>query len=286
MNDVDLNDCRELQREVQQMLGRCLLRLQQYEKLVKAIVASHEVLVSGPGPTFESNREERIADVANKTLGTLIGQLLGTYVTRGAQENNAEVDAPDGIFSYKMKMNLQMSVEDFDRTQSDLRELVELRNNLVHHFIDQHDLWNSGGCNAAKESLTMAYSRIDQHFARLRSWAESMDQINRIAADFVKSDTFSDLLFNGIAPDGSVDWPAAGVVRALRKAADELAVNEWTLVAAAEKWVAQRYPDQLPAKYGCKSWRQVMNESRLFEIQYREMNGPSAAWYRPKRHDA
>jgi hypothetical protein len=36
-----------LQREVQRLLGRCLLRLQQYERLMKAIVAHHDI--SGPG---------------------------------------------------------------------------------------------------------------------------------------------------------------------------------------------------------------------------------------------
>ena len=36
-----------LQREVQRMLGRCLLRLQQYEQLMKAIVAHHEISASG-----------------------------------------------------------------------------------------------------------------------------------------------------------------------------------------------------------------------------------------------
>ena len=39
-----------LQREVQRMLGRCLLRLQQYEKLMKAIVAHHEISASGSPP--------------------------------------------------------------------------------------------------------------------------------------------------------------------------------------------------------------------------------------------
>lgn len=34
------------------------------------------------------------------------------------------------------------------------------------------------------------------------------------AAEFVQSDVFHDLVVNGIAPDGTVDWPAAGIVRA------------------------------------------------------------------------
>jgi hypothetical protein len=33
-----------LQREVQRMLGRCLWKFQQYERLLKAIVAQHEVV--------------------------------------------------------------------------------------------------------------------------------------------------------------------------------------------------------------------------------------------------
>ena len=269
-----------LQREVQRMLGRCLLRLQQYEQLMKAIVAHHEI--SASGSPLESNLAERIADAANKTLGTLVGTLLGTYVTSGDQDEVAEPDAPDNIISFKMKMSLRMSAEDFDTTQNDLKELVLLRNNLVHHFIDQHDLWSLDGCRGAQESLVAAYSRVDQNFEQLRGWAEHMDQARRLAAEFAQSDAFRDLVINGIAPDGSVDWPAAGIVRALREAADQLAVDEWTPVATAGRWIAERYPDQLPAKYGCSSWRQVVHESRLFELRYREVNGQRAAWYRPK----
>ena len=270
-----------LQREVQRMLGRCLLRLQQYEQLMKAIVAHHEI--SASGSPFESNQAERIADAANKTLGTLVGTLLGTYVTSGEQDEVAEPDAPDNIISFKMKMSLRMSAEDFDTTQNDLKELVLLRNNLVHHFIDQHDLWSLDGCRGAQESLVAAYSRVDQHFEQLRGWAEHMDQARRLAAEFAQSDAFRDLVINGIAPDGSVDWPAAGIVRALREAADQLAVDEWTPVATAGRWIAERYPDQLPAKYGCSSWRQVVHESRLFELRYREVHGQRAAWYRAKQ---
>ena len=263
------------------MLGRCLLRLQQYEKLMKAIVAHHEI--SASGSPLESNQAERIADAASKTLGTLVGTLLGAYVTTDEVEDASEPDAPDDIISFKVKMSLRMSVEDYDRTQNDLKELVLLRNNLVHHFIDQHDLWSLDGCRDAHDSLVAAYSRIDQHFEQLRGWAEHMDQARRLAAEFAQSDAFRDLVINGIAPDGSVDWPAAGIVRVLREADAELAIEGWTPVASAGRWIAERYPDQLPAKYGCSSWRQVVHESRLFELRYREVNGQRAAWYRAKQ---
>ena len=63
-----------LQHEVQRLLGRCLLRLQQYEHLIKALVGHHEI--EGPAHALESIRAARVADTASKTLGTLVGNLL------------------------------------------------------------------------------------------------------------------------------------------------------------------------------------------------------------------
>ncbi|WP_329957955.1 OST-HTH/LOTUS domain-containing protein [Stenotrophomonas sp. 232] len=91
-------------------------------------------------------------------------------------------------------------------------------------------------------------------------------------------------MIHGIAPDGSVDWPSAGIVRALRDAAAELAIDGWTPVASAGRWIAERLPEHLPAKYGCSSWRQVVHESRLFELRYRDVGGQRAAWYRAKQN--
>ena len=270
-----------LQRDVQRLLGRCLLRLQQYERLMKAIVAHHDI--SGPAHSLEAIRAARIEETATRTLGTLVGQLLGSYVvTEEGDAGNQDPDPPVDVISFRMRAQLNLSAEDYARTQDDLKDLVSLRNSLVHHFIDQHDLWTVDGCRAAQDALTASYTRIDQHFEQLRGWAEHMDQARRLAAEFVQSDVFHDLVINGIAPDGTVDWPAAGVVRALRDAASELAVDGWTPVAAAGRWISERHPEQLPAKYGCSSWRQVVHESRLFELRYRNVDGQRAAWYKAR----
>ncbi|MBN8714042.1 MAG: OST-HTH/LOTUS domain-containing protein [Xanthomonadales bacterium] len=247
---------------------------------MKAIVAHHEI--SATGLPLVSDQEQRITDAASKTLGTLVGTLLGSCVITDAMENASGPDARDDTMSFKMKVNLHTSIGDYDRIQSDLKELVLLRNNLVHHFIDQHDVWSLDGCRSARDTLTAAYNRIDQHFEQLRSWAEHMDEARRLAAEFCQSDTFHDLVIHGIAPDGSVDWAAAGIVRTLREAAAELAVDGWTQVDAAGRWVAERHPDHPPAKYGCSSWRQVVHESRLFELRYRDVDGKRVAWYRTK----
>ncbi|MCM2479170.1 hypothetical protein G4L37_06890 [Serpentinimonas maccroryi] len=249
---------------------------------MKAIVAHHDI--AGPAHALESIRTQRIADTATKTLGTLVGFFVGSYVVTDEADNSDEVEdkAPNDVMSFRMRTSMSMSAEDYARTESDLKELVLLRNNLVHHFIDQHDLWSLDGCRGANDALLAAYSRIDEHFEQLRGWAEHMDQARRLTAEFVQSDAFHDLVANGIAPDGTVDWPAAGIVRVLREAAGALAVDGWTPVASAGRWITERHPEQLPGKYGCSSWRQVVHESRLFELRYRDVDGRRAAWYRPK----
>lgn len=271
-----------LQREVQRLLGRCLLCLQQYERLIKALVAHHEI--DGPVDALESSRAKRIANVAGKTLGNLVGQLLGSYLVSEEADASDEITArtASDTVSFGMRMKLLMPADDYARIESGLKELVQLRNSLVHHFMDQHDLWSLEGCQGAHDALLAACSRIDQHFEQLRGWAVQMDQVRKLMAEFVLSNAGYDLIVNGIAPDGTVHWPAAGIVHELRNAARELAVDGWTPVAVAGHWIADRDPEQQPAKYGCSSWRQVVHESRQFELRYRDIDGQRAAYYRPK----
>ena len=267
-----------LQREVQRLLGRCLLRLQQYERLIKAIVTGYEI--SGPAHALEAVRAARMTATAGKTLGTIVGELLGSYVVTNEVDTpiKASTDTSDAHISIGSR--LQLSDADFARTENDLRELVLLRNNLVHHFIDQHEIGTLDGCRSGRDALIAAYSRIDQHLEELRTWAEDMQEARRALAEVVQSDAFRDHLVNGTYPDGTVFWPGAGIVRALQEAASELAVDGWTTVEEAARWITEWYPEQQPANYGCSSWRHVVHESRSFELRYFEVGGRRVARYR------
>jgi hypothetical protein len=88
MNDQEL---RAQQRDVQRLLGRCLLRLQQYERLMKAVVAHHDL--SGPAHTLEKTRAAHIDDGSTKTLGTLVRQLFGSYLVTAKTDAGADTTA-------------------------------------------------------------------------------------------------------------------------------------------------------------------------------------------------
>ena len=57
----------EGQLDVQRWLGRCMLRLQQYERLMKTLLAHHEL--AGPVDTLEAQQAANVEMVSDKTLG-------------------------------------------------------------------------------------------------------------------------------------------------------------------------------------------------------------------------
>tara|TARA_R110002049_G_scaffold242174_3_gene416006 strand:- start:3271 stop:4140 length:870 start_codon:yes stop_codon:yes gene_type:complete len=278
-NDHELQP---LQHEAQRLLGRNLLMLQQYERQIKAIVA-HQRL-SGPSDALGEVRAAQIDGTARKTLGTLVGDLLGSYVVAGDVEalEDEGAGSSDSVNWIDMQMKPSLPDADFAQAAADLKELVHLRNNLVHHFIDQHDLWSSEGCRSAQSALIADYNRIRQNYERLREWAGDMDRMRQAMSEALQSKEVHDLIVNGVAPVDSANWHFAGVLGPLREALGAIAVDGWASVEEAGTWIEERYPEQLPAKYGCRRWRQVVHEAPKFELRYLNIDGKRSACYRDR----
>lgn len=276
------DDVPAIQHIVQRKLGRCLLRLQQYERQLKAIVAHCELI--GPADRLSMIREQKVACAQNKTMGTLMGMLTGSFLTSplpNEEESQMEADVGDQIW-LRHRYRLEMTAEHYEAMKADLKELVDLRNKLVHHFIEHFDLWSESGCQAADGFLEESYKTINRHCLNLQCWAKTMIEAQAKMASFIQSQTFEDVL-DGIRVDGSVDWPGSGICSCLREAETKLAEGGWTRLEAAIRWIGGTYPEQTPNRYGCNSWRHVLHESRQFEIRKSQAdNETTAVWYRSK----
>lgn len=268
------------QHQVQRLLGRCLLRLQQYERLLKAVIADHEL--SGALGSWESNRARRISEASTRTLGALAQELFGGVIFAVESAGPDFIDGSEDELWIRTCVRIQLSEQEYATQRTEMKQLVELRNRLVHHFIDDHEIWTIAGCRAAEQALVEAYERIDVHVARLSRWASEMHQARKHMAELVQSDVVTNYFFDGIMPDGGVFWPGAGIVRALREAATELGRDGWTPVVEASVWITSRYPKQIPARYGCRSWRHALHESGLFELSWRDIHGQRSSWYRER----
>lgn len=275
----------DLQRTVQRKLGRCMLQLQQYERLLKVMVAHSEL--SGPAERLQELRDEKVACVHKKTLGTLVGMLTESYLKLPDLPDESEhAERSDRIwFSFRYQMELPE--ERYVETKAALKELVDLRNELVHHFLQRFDLWSAEGCVAAEAYLDESYETIDGHYLTLRDWAKSMDEARQLMASFMQTQEFKDAVFDGIWVDGTVHWPSSGITACLHEAENKLAQVGWTPLFEAIRWIAKTYPEQTPKRYGCGSWRHVIHESQQFEIrkQNQAEGGPTVVWYRSRSRE-
>jgi len=163
----------DLQRTVQRKLGRCMLQLQQYERLLKAMVAHSEL--SGPPERLQAIHDEKVACAHKKTLGTLVGMLTESYLKLPDLADEPEQGEPSDQIWISFRCQMELPEEHYAETKVALKELVDLRNELVHHFLQRFDLWSVDGCIAAESYLDESYETIDGHYLTLRDWAKSMD---------------------------------------------------------------------------------------------------------------
>ena len=271
---------------IMQKLGRCVLRLQQYEILMKRMVANHEI--SGYADELKEKLDSRKAQVNSKTLGQLIGELTGSYLKTPEEEprsGQAASEPPrDPKRTYlQLHYRLKMDEEQYRQTREGLCQLVALRNELVHHFMERFNLWDAPGRRAANRSLDDAYRTIDSHFQMLLRWARSMDQARRKVIADIASGNAGGHRVAGTRPE--TDWPNTPIVRQLLAAERDCNEGGWTRLSRAREYIHERRPDLTPMRYGCKSWRQVLQESRLFVIEKRETGNPEVkqVWYRSTR---
>ena len=284
--DVD-GVLKALQHEVQRKLGRCMLRLQQYEQLLKTMVVG--MAVKGPIERFQAVQDQKLADMRTKTLGTLVSMFTGNHLTAALPDVEAGPgdDAGTGVQSVdvawaSMRFNISMSPERYAQTKDGLAELVALRNDLIHHFLERFDIFDGSGCCVAATHLDACYEQIDVHFERLKDWARSLAETQALASSFLQSKSFEDMFVHGINPDGSVCWARSTIVECLHKAETACQVGGWTSLDTAIEFISKENRDQVPSRYGCKTWRQVLRKSGLFELRSigGSVGNSGETWYR------
>ncbi len=277
------------QREVQRKLGRCMFRLQQYEILAKALVGHREL--SAPAGKMHEVRAKSLALAASKTLGQLVGELTGSFLKplQSEPENNS-AESEDGFGDdqqawFRFSNAIELPPERRQQLMQDLADLVKMRNELVHHFIERFDVFTIDGCLVADNYLQGCYETIDGHFLTLKAWVEGVNGARKAAADFMQSPEFLDFFMSVVVPDvKGVDWPSSRIVQLLKGEEEASAVEGWTLLNAAIPAIRAKEPEQTPKQYGCSSWREVIHKSQLFEIRKTKSAGENGTlvWYRSK----
>jgi hypothetical protein len=266
-----------------------MLRLQQYEKMLKSLVAS--AALEGPVEKLSVIRTQRVDDASDKTLGTLVRMLTASHLTSEATAGKADAsrasndDKSSDVAWAGIHLNISMPPERYEQTKVGLAELVALRNDLIHHLIERFDMFSESGCSAASDHLDECYEKIDSHFRILATWATSMIEASALMSSYMTSKAFEDAFVHGISPDGSVCWARSTIVECLCRAEMACRVEGWTSLDVAIRLISKEHQDQRPGRYGCKTWRQVLKRSGQFELRSAPASNGTVGqtWYRSLR---
>ncbi len=159
-------DANEAQRLVQQKLGRVMLRMQQLERMLKAVIA-HSDITDTPAVSAQDYLQKRTKKFETKSLGLLVDEVTQKFFQIESFPQKPEKEASADQDDFRFQMNINLDAEKFRRLKTDLKNLITLRNRIVHHLIEEFDISSAHGCRAAVKYLEESYETVDRTYGSL-----------------------------------------------------------------------------------------------------------------------
>lgn len=250
-------DLVKVRDEVFRKIGRNLLKFQNIEHLLKAIITTSSF--SGFVSELENNFLRRKEDVHTKTMGLLIKQYLENTYSDNNQSAKLDSEITEAYFS--TKLSFSADAEYLEMKKQSLQSLVEDRNNLVHHLLLKIDLHSVESClemseyldhqrekqNVEEEELKSILKNISDAWAELKVFYDSEEGLKSIELSFLQS---------------------SSVVTALCELSTSIARPDgWALLDNVGRELHTTMPDEiskLKKKY--KSLKEIILACELFEL--------------------
>ncbi|MFM4832999.1 OST-HTH/LOTUS domain-containing protein [Aeromonas media] len=268
-------DLNELKEHIALEYGRSLLQLQQFELTLKATLPT--LKVCGFFDELAGNIERDRQLLGGKTLGHLVGQ----WSQRTTLEDEQEID--DDALNGRGYFRFSFGLEDGEWMNEKLKQLVELRNELVHHFLSRFALNSEASCQEAIRYLTTAANVIKDNREALHSLLTAVEKAKSELLEFMNSPEGEHFLLSGILPGEPVnDWENTTIIQQLKCEERRIGKDGWTQLKEAISSIGQRRPGLSPKLYGCGSWREIIHRSQLFEVEKRPSPTGVMVWYRTR----
>jgi len=166
-----------------------------------------------------------------------------------------------------------------------LEDLVRKRNYLVHHFLEDFDVYEEEGCLKAEQFLENLLLQTIEWLNELKAFNTIVNQASRELARRMADPNVSCRLFS-VPPSNRDEWDVLDEVKALRDAEKLRAPDGFTDLANATAYLSSLgIAKDAFRQIGLSSWQQLVAESGCFEIIKRkdETSGKWVRWYRSKQ---
>ena len=266
----------ECKDEVLKKLGRNLLGFQEAEHQLKWLAARKQI--SGMSDELKSIAEKTHQQVAKDTLG---GALRRT--TEDAHLSERDREKIEAAVAEHGGVHLELSFDFFgpdgERDTSwhkPLEALLEARNGLVHHFLEQFDLATPEGCRAAADHLDGQREEYSPVVADLGQRCEHVAQAAEMHAAALKQpDIRAEILHGPLR---------IKLESQLQKVATEKARDDgWTYLNLAGQKLAADAPElfrRLRMAFGYSGLKEAVAAMDQFELREEPTDAGIGVLYR------
>lgn len=224
--------------EILRKIGRNVLLFQQAERRLKWLAVRQKI--SGLSDEIEDAAAKMKEQVARETLGTVMRRAIDAPGLSAREQDRIDAAILEkGCFHFEFGFEFSVADGEPDSEwREGLEELVEHRNDLVHHFIERFNLETPDGCQLAAQYLDEQHARHAPLVEDLRRRCESIDASTKMFFDALQQkDILAEFLH------GHLRLKLEEVLR--RVASEKARADGWTYLSSAGNELAAEDPELL-----------------------------------------
>jgi hypothetical protein len=169
--------------EVLRRVGRNLVIFQQVEHALKFLTT--HARFHAPASQLVERFAAHAESIAKRTMGELAGKLTGTILTHNERDTTPDV-IDEAWFGFRF--TIESDAESVARQEAELKDLVDRRNELVHHFLPRWQAAVGGDAETALGWLDAQREAAVGMLNRLQGWARTVETARNEHAAFFASE--------------------------------------------------------------------------------------------------
>jgi hypothetical protein len=244
--------------EVLRRVGRNLVVFQQVELVLKCLTTLARF--HAPASQFAERFGKHAESMRKKSMGELAGKLVDTVLQPDVGDVTPE-DADEAWLGFRF--TIESDAEAVARHERELKELVDRRNELVHHFLPRWQDAVAGGADAALAWLDAQREAAVALLDRLQGWARTVETARKDHSAFLASDAGQRQVDLVILRSSRLVLMLGQIAMATPRA------DGWTLLSSAGQLIRRDAPDELEdlgQRFGQPKLKGVLATTELFDV--------------------
>ncbi len=266
--------------EIMRKIGRNILLFQEIEGLLKYLLANSAF--SGTKSDLEANRKFRITSIKRRTMGQLVAEFVDTTYLENKNEAAQELAGEPHIsFSFQV----DCTTEHYDSKKQALTEIVQERNDLIHHFLPKYNPESLDSCQEIDCQLEQQREKLLPELLQLKALVRMLDRGRNLFANFLESEHGHKLFVEGLLPsEGKLEALLRNIVSVAARP------DGWTPLATAGQLIHSQFRqemDKICEERGIKkltNLKKLIEASPVFELMEEPNKGGTQWLFRIKEY--